>query len=71
LTSGANTSILTTTPTGLDVADSITVPSQTYPLTSSNQVATISYVNQVANQIVFGKIHEKSINCIEIKEFIL
>jgi hypothetical protein len=52
LTSGANTSILTTTPTGLDVADTITVPTQTYPLTSSNQVATISYVNQVANQIV-------------------
>lgn len=36
---------LTSTTTGLSVNDNITVPTQTYPLTSSDQVATISYVN--------------------------
>ena len=45
LTSGGNTTGLTTTASGLSVNDPITVPSQTYPLTSSSQVSTISYVN--------------------------
>jgi hypothetical protein len=52
LSSGGQTSVLTTSSTGLNVADNITVSAQTYPLPSSNQVATISYVNQVATQIV-------------------
>ena len=46
LSNGSTTlTTLTSTTTGLSVNDSIIVPSQTYPLTSSNQVATISYVN--------------------------
>jgi hypothetical protein len=45
LTNGANTTAITTTASGLSVNDPITVPAQTYPLSSSNQVSTISYVN--------------------------
>jgi len=45
LSSGANTTGLTPTASGLSVDDAITVPAQTYPLASSNQVSTISYVN--------------------------
>jgi len=51
LTSGANTTNLTTTSTGLTCNDSITIPAQTYPLASSNIASTISYVNQaIASQ---------------------
>jgi len=45
LTSGTGSTLLTTDTTGLTCNDIITVPTQTYPITSSNQVATISYVN--------------------------
>jgi len=45
LSSGGNTTGLTTTASGLSVNDPITVPAQTYPLASSNQVSTLSYVN--------------------------
>ena len=51
LSSGANSTALTTTSTGLNCNDSITIPSQTYPLASSNIASTISYVNQaIASQ---------------------
>lgn len=46
LSNGSTTlTTMTSTTTGLNVNDSIIVPTQTYPLTSSDQVATISYVN--------------------------
>jgi hypothetical protein len=51
LSSGANSTSLTTTSTGLNCNDNIIIPSQTYPLASSNAVSTISYVNQaIASQ---------------------
>jgi hypothetical protein len=51
LISGANSTALTTTSTGLTCNDSITIPAQTYPLASSNIASTISYVNQaIASQ---------------------
>jgi hypothetical protein len=46
LTSATGSTLLTTDATGLVSNDGITIPAQTYPTTSSNQVATISYVNQ-------------------------
>jgi hypothetical protein len=42
---------MTSTTTGLTINDPLIIPAQTYPLASSNQASTISYVNQaIASQ---------------------